>query len=202
MTQPTSLGHFVPKSRVWGDSPTSIFDGPRPVKNGKCGHTCIACHLCISCKLHVLRCGANFIPSGQNVPKSGRYFSQCRPLFMPGGIPATRPVSKNFPLSQSENHPEMSRLVRGGFSKKYAAAVSICSAFLVVYKEATPEPEIARAHFLNNLHQVTPLFCPLFWWYMRGQLRSRKWPERISYIVSVKFGTFCPKAGAGQRATL
>ena len=96
----------------------------------------------------------------------------------------------------------MSRLVRGGFSKKYAAAVSICSVFLVVYEVATPGPEIAKAHFLNNLHQVTPLFCPLFWWYMRGQLRSRKWPERISYIVSVKFGTFCPKAEAGQRATL
>jgi len=109
---------------------------------------------------------------------------------------------EKFPLGQSENHPKMSRLVRGGFSKKYAAAVSICSVFLVVYEVATPGPEIAKAHFLNNLHQVTPLFCPLFWWYMRWQLLSRKWPERISYIVSVKFGTFCPKAEAGQRATL
>ena len=26
--QTTSLGHFVPKSRVWGVFPTSIFDGP------------------------------------------------------------------------------------------------------------------------------------------------------------------------------
>ena len=33
MTQPTSLGHFVPKSRVWGGSPTSIFAGLRPSKN-------------------------------------------------------------------------------------------------------------------------------------------------------------------------
>ena len=33
-------------SQVWGGSPTSIFDGPRPVKNGKCGHTCPACRLC------------------------------------------------------------------------------------------------------------------------------------------------------------
>ena len=27
-------------------------------------------------------------------------------------------VFEKFPLSQSENHPKMSRLVRGGFSKK------------------------------------------------------------------------------------
>ena len=103
------------------------------------------------------------------------------------------------PVRKSSKYVSVSE---GRFFKKYVIAVSICSAFLVVYKEATPGPEIAGAHFLNNLHQVTPLFCPLFWWYMRGQHRSRKWPERISYIVSVKFGTFCPKAETGQRATL
>ena len=91
VTQPTSLGHFVPKSRVWGGSPTSIFDGPRPVKNGKCGHTCPACRLCISCKLRVLRHSTNLIPLGQYVPKPGRCFSKCCPLFMPGGILADTP---------------------------------------------------------------------------------------------------------------
>lgn len=96
----------------------------------------------------------------------------------------------------------MSRLVRGGFSKKYVLAVSICFAFLVVYEGATLGPETTGAYFLNNSHQVTPLFRPLFWWYMRGQHRGRKWPGRISYIIPMKFGTFCPKVGAGQRATL
>lgn len=48
----------------------------------------------------------------------------------------------------------MSRLVRGGFSKKYVLAVSICFAFLVVYERATPGPEMAGTHFLHNPHEV------------------------------------------------
>lgn len=105
-----------------------------------------------------------------------------------------------FPFPHLEIAKKMSRLVRG--QKKYAIAVSICSTFLVVYRGGDAGAGIARADFLNNPHQATPLFCPLFWWYMRGQRRSRKQPGRISYIVPMKFGTFCPKAGAGQRATL
>ena len=49
---PLPLGSGVQyESRVWGGSPTSIFDGPRPVKNGKCGHTCPACRLCAPLKI-------------------------------------------------------------------------------------------------------------------------------------------------------
>ncbi len=40
------LFRTVPKSRVWGGSPTSIFAGLRPSKNFGCGHTRIACRLC------------------------------------------------------------------------------------------------------------------------------------------------------------
>ena len=50
------LGHFVPKGRVWGGSPTSILHGRWPAKMASvstlallaaicmCVHTCPACH--------------------------------------------------------------------------------------------------------------------------------------------------------------
>ena len=43
------LGHFVPKGRVWGGSPTSIFAGPRLCEKCKCVHTCIACRYAYVC---------------------------------------------------------------------------------------------------------------------------------------------------------
>ena len=43
------LGHFVPKGRVWGGSPTSTFAGPRRCESGKCVHTCLACRYMYVC---------------------------------------------------------------------------------------------------------------------------------------------------------
>ena len=38
-----TLGQNVPKCRVWGGSPTSVFAALSGCKNSKCGHTCPAC---------------------------------------------------------------------------------------------------------------------------------------------------------------
>ena len=68
--QPISLGHFVPKSRVWGGSPTSIFAGPGPAKNLECGYTRIACCLCAPLYL-VRKTGPHFFLYLCDLDKSG-----------------------------------------------------------------------------------------------------------------------------------